>query len=244
MRGFYFFAIIFSSYLCFSQTEGVGYSAIYSLKENVDALNEALFNAQENAAINSGGNIGFIGFGQSTDSLSESNTGKTSSIFNSNRRSLHMKMVKAVVKTIDGPRYDTIWLSKKKYKVKASGKFMVEHDKIHNLLPELDKLGEKINVEVQEYDCRGRFYDYSKEYFRQKQNSIFLSRQKFPLGDTDFGIEVFTDRIALIDKRTSPNVSVKIIKLNNCNEVITDDFISNDVLDEIREEIFYYYLIK
>ena len=227
-----------------AQTEGIGFSSVYSLKVKVNALNEALFNAQENAAINSGSNVGRVSVGKSTNVLSENNTQKPIASFYSKKIDLRTNMIKAVVKTIGKPHYDTIWLTRKKYKVKVTGEFIVDHDNVANLLPELDELGEKIKIEVHEFDCYGRFYDYASEYFRQKQNAIFLSQQRFPLGETDFGMEVFSDRITLIDKKSTPNYSIRIFSVKSCNDLITHDYIENAILDEIRNEIFYYYLIR
>lgn len=241
-----FFLIFFICFVNFlhSQTEGIGFSKVYSLNNNVNAMNEALLNAQENAAINAGSHISTLAVEKNEDINIKKNTEQDQSTFQSKRNDLMIEMVKAIVKTIGQPEYDTIWTSNKKYQVKATGLFIVEHENVENLMPRLDELGKTIKVEVQENDCYGRFYDYAKEYFRQKQNSIFLSRQKFPLGETDFGIEVFSDRITLTDKKAAPNYSIKVIQVKNCNDVITNDYSANTILDKIRKEIFYYYLIR
>ena len=136
MKNAFLILIFFIPLLSYSQTKGVGYSSVYSLKDKVNAFNEALFNAQENAAINSGGNIGRVSTDVGTDVISENNMRKTEASYNSKKIDLRSRMIKAVVTTIGDPTCDTIWLKSKHYKVKITGEFNVNHEQVDFLLPD------------------------------------------------------------------------------------------------------------
>lgn len=227
-----------------AQVQGIGTSDIFTISDKGDPVNQALFRARLNAAQNAGGNIKNVSTQQEIDKTDKHSSSKDQLSYSSKRSELTISMINSMVKTIGNPVYDTIRISKKNFRIKATALFEVVSEESDALLPQLDLLGVSIKIKVSEKDCRGYLYDYMKTYFRQKQSALFLSLNNFPLGETDFSIEINSDKIILSDFKASPSVILKIIKVKNCSEVNTGNFEQNEVLDQIRREIFYHYLIR
>lgn len=242
----YFFCIIACLIFQISkgQTIGIGFSAEYRSTEKVDARQEALLNAMQDAIIKYGGVLSVYNTEKTKSSITKSTRKKTDAKFDSERKSLKRKAFSAFVSAQNIIDYDTMWVSKRKYKIRAEGNFVVQPEKLNDFIPLFEKFDFQIYIEVNDYDCYGRFYQYSKEYFSQKKNCFVFSRQKFFNNEGDYALDIYNDRIILSNLKTNPKQTLKIYEVMSCNEFITGKFDFNPILDEIERNIFFSYIMR
>jgi len=247
----FIFSLCLSNY-CTSQnnyTVSSGESLVHKKYDNAKALNEAIMDAQTNAVIAYGGNINVLNINK-TENLNESSKGKkdkkykTSGNYSEKNKFIFQNSINAMVKNIE-INSDTIWLNRKQFKIKVTGKFDVNLKNMGNYITDFLKEEEKkIKIEVKENDCFGQIYKPMSEYINSRQNNFFFSSQPWPLGEGDYKIEINSDRAVLYDKRFSPNIVIKIYPYKNCQSLTEKKNEENRILDEMINDMYAVYIYK
>lgn len=240
------------SHYCISQnsfTQSSGESSEHKKSDNAKALNEAIFDAQTNAVIAFGGNINVQSTSRS-ENTTESKKGKkdkkyeTSGSFSANDKFFLQNSVSAMVKNIE-INADTVWISKNKYKVRVNGKFEVNLKDMGNFITDyLNNSDQKIKIEVKENDCFGQIYKPLSEYINSKKNNFIFSNQPWLLGESDYKIDINSDRAVLYDKRQSPNITIKVYPYKSCQSILGKGIEGNQLLDEMINDMYAVYIYK
>lgn len=230
-------------------TKSSGESLEHKKTDNAKALNEAIMDAQTNAVIAFGGNIN-VQSSSRIENTTESEKGKkdkkyeTSGSFSAKDKFFLQNSVSAMVKNIEITA-DTIWISKKKYKVRVNGKFEVNLKEMGNYITDyLNNSDKKIKIEVKENDCFGHIYKPLSEYINSKKNNFIFSNQPWLLGESDYKIEINSDRAVLYDKRQSPNITIKVYPYKSCQSVLDKGSEENQLLDEMINDMYAVYIYK
>ncbi|MEI6061204.1 MAG: hypothetical protein WCR72_10875 [Bacteroidota bacterium] len=250
-------ALLLVFYLCFSNfcisqnnyTIASGESPVHKKTDKAKALNEAILDAQANAVIAYGGNVNVLNVSKKENVTNSQKSGKdkqykTSGSFAENDKFLLQNSISAMVKNID-LESDTLWLNSNKFKVRVKGKFEVNLKDLGNYVSDyLSNSEQKIKIEIVENDCFGQIYKPMSEYINRKKNNFIFSNQPWLLGESDYKIEINTDRAILYDKRLSPNVVIRVYPYENCQSIIDQKNDNNKLLDEIINDIYAVYFYK
>jgi hypothetical protein len=234
------------SYSQNNYTISEGVSALHKTTDCVNALNEAIIDAQTNAVIAYGGNIQFTSTTKNSEniSLEKNRNTKTKDNFNSDYKSKLIHSVNAMAKTIEITA-DTIWVDKVRYKVRVKGKFDVNMKELGNYIADyLDNTDSKIRIEIIENDCFGHIYKTMSEYMNCKRSNFLFSNQPWLIGEGDYKIEINSDYTVLFDKRFKPNVIIKRYPYHNCQNLLNEKKGINILLDEIINDIYTVYTYK
>jgi hypothetical protein len=247
-----FIFFLLATQICNSQinyTISVGESRVHKTSDNDKALNEAILDAQTNAVILYGGNVNVLNTSTSENKAESKKSTKdkkykNSGSFSSKNKFLLQNSISAMVKNIE-IKADTLWLTKRKYKVRVNGTFDVNlKDLGTNITDFLNDSEQKIKIEVKENDCYGQIYKPMSEYINSKQNNFLFSNQPWLLGESDFAIEINSDRAVLYDKRIRPNIVIKSYSYKNCQSLLNKQNEENKILNEMISDMYAVYILN
>jgi len=246
------FVLLLMGNYCFPQnnfTVSSGESPIHKISDNAKALNEAIMDAQTNAVIAFGGNINVLNVSKK-ENITESKKGakdkkyENSGSYSSDDKFFLQNSISAMVKNIE-LNADTVWVTKSKFKVTVNGKFEVNLKDMGNYITDyLTNSEKKIKIEVLENDCFGRIYKPMSEYINSKKNNFLFSNQPWLIGESDYKIEINSNRAVLYDKRFSPNIVIKVYSYKNCQSLIENLAEGNKMLDEMINDMYAFYIYK